>query len=55
MEKLKKCPKCGRMLSESRFYKDITQVDSLSVNCKKCVKKYFKRNQTPQTYKKGIR
>jgi hypothetical protein len=40
---MKVCPKCGRDLKESNFYKDTTTSDNLSINCKKCIKDYFKQ------------
>ena len=43
VKKVKKCPKCGRKLPASAFYRDITQVDDLSIHCKKCVTKYFQQ------------
>ena len=42
---MKTCPKCGRNLDESHFYKDDTTCDNLSINCKKCIKNYFKQYQ----------
>jgi hypothetical protein len=40
---MKKCPKCGCKLVDSEFYRDVTQEDNLSINCKKCVGKYFQQ------------
>ncbi|MEA3457393.1 MAG: hypothetical protein U9R21_01800 [Candidatus Thermoplasmatota archaeon] len=49
MKKLRKCPNCGRKLPESKFYKDKTREDGISINCKKCVDEYFKQYQKQQT------
>jgi len=43
---MKICPKCGRKLKESNFYKDTTTCDKLSINCRDCIDDYFKQYKT---------
>ena len=42
---MKTCPKCGFNFEESKFFKDVTTCDNLSIYCKKCINKYFKQYQ----------
>ena len=43
LSELRKCQSCGKNIPISDFYKDVTNNDDLSVNCKNCIKKYFKQ------------
>ena len=38
---MKTCTKCGRLLDESMFYKNIRNKDGLAYDCKDCRKKYM--------------
>ena len=38
---MKTCTKCGRLLDESMFYKNIRNKDGLAYDCKNCRKKYM--------------
>lgn len=38
---MKTCTKCGRLLNESMFYKNIRNKDGLAYDCKDCRKKYM--------------
>lgn len=42
-KKVKKCLKCGHKLPKFEFYEDASNEDGLSVNCKKCIDKYYKQ------------
>ena len=41
----KKCPKCGRELPVSEFWKNASKEDGSQDYCKDCGKEYFKKKE----------
>jgi len=47
----KVCRKCGLLQPKENFYKNIVIKDGLNIDCKSCIKKYRKENETEESVK----